>query len=150
MHLHSEEEGQEELLLERLTHWPKVFPQSLGGALQQGPLLLEEILQACVCGLWVLASHPQHRLDPTLPLLYLLTHPLRLWCGTTDITPQVTFLRDYDETPTVEKSLCPRNVMHGYDQDTIGQLQKHTLGGPCDIMLSKWSRMRVKVLTALA
>ena len=37
--------------------------------------------------------------------------------------------------------------MHGYDQDTIGQLQKYPLGGPHAIIFFKWSRMLVKVPT---
>ena len=40
--------------------------------------------------------------------------------------------------------------MHVYDQDTLGQLSKYPLGGPHAIILSRWSRIHVKVLNSPA
>ena len=94
--------------------------------LQKDPLLLEGLLQSHISGLRVLARHPHQRLDTLLPVLYLLSQPLRLWTGLTYVTPQIAPSCDYGLPSPPEEALGPRKVWIGDDQKTIGPLQEVT------------------------
>ena len=50
--------------------------------------------------------------------------------------------------PYHRKYIFGCNVMHEYEQDTIGELHKYPLGGPRSFIFFKWSRIIVKVPTA--
>ena len=51
-------EGREEDLPQLIFYHLEFYPYVQGGALHKGPLLLEGLLQSCVCGLWVPTRHP--------------------------------------------------------------------------------------------
>ena len=57
----------------------EVLPKSLGGALYEGQIRLEGIMQALIVGLRVLECHHLQLLDYPLLVLELLSHPLCLW-----------------------------------------------------------------------
>ena len=97
--------------------------------MHKGPLLFEGILQACVCGLWVLTRHPRHLLDPSCPVLHLISHPLHLWFGIPYISPHVHAPYDNGHALPAEISLRPRDIMPEQDQDTLGRIQELSIGG---------------------
>ena len=51
-------ESREECFAQHFFHWLKLRPYAGGEALHETPLLLEELLQACVGGMQVLDHHP--------------------------------------------------------------------------------------------
>ena len=96
--------------------------------------------------LQVLASHPRQIPDLSFPILHLLVHPLHLWPGVSNITPQVADLCDDSDPSPPGEYLRLHDLCLGEDQDTIGWLQEVPPGGGGrTIMLSIWERMCWKV-----
>ena len=79
--------------------------------------------------LQVLASHPRQIPDLSFPILHLLVHPLHLWPGVSNITPQVADLCDDSDPSPPGEYLRLHDLCLGEDQDTIGWLQEVPPGG---------------------
>ena len=74
-------EVREKDVMQRIIYPLECHPYSWDYALHKGPLLLEGLMQACICGLWMLMRHPVqggHWLPSALHFLPQPTIPRRL------------------------------------------------------------------------
>ena len=115
--------------MQHILHHLEGHPNVRGDALHKDPLLLERLLQARVCSLWVLTRHPGQSGHQILPDVHLLPQPAIMRRIGPNKAPKLEASRNYLKDTDPEEGLHLRGVPGRHNQDALGRLQELSLRG---------------------
>ena len=117
-------EGREKFVPQLILHRLKFHPYARGDALQEGPLLLEGLLQDRVCGMRVTTRHPIQGGHQFLSSLNLLPQPPCLLCLCPKESPKATDPCHNLKNVPLKEGVLPRYVPGRHNQDALGWIWK--------------------------